>query len=130
MTTLKFKTGVRCDGIRYAKGQVKSGFSDKEVSLFVKENVAFVVGVPDSPTNQVDNSTNDEMLDDTPKINDKEEIYREIDENWTADELKIDAERIGVDFDKKILKKDLIKLIVEKDYTDELLGMLEDETEE
>lgn len=140
MTTLKFKTGVRYNGTRYAKNQIESGFSEKEVSLFVENNVAFVVGVPDSlavPDEDSNGSIEkDNVNENSPVIDvdtppDSESVYKELDDNWTLDELKIDAERLGLDFDvKKILKKDLIKLVIDNDRADEFLAMLEDESGE
>jgi hypothetical protein len=133
MTKLKFKTHVRYNGTRYEKGQIESGFSENEVSLFVEQKVAFVVGVPDSSAASEGDSTGKETKtpDNPPDDTDKEAIYRELDENWNADELKVDAERIGMEFDaKKILKKDLIQLIIDSGRSDEFLSMLEDDTEE
>ncbi|MGG3448636.1 hypothetical protein ABER98_01745 [Domibacillus aminovorans] len=128
MTKIKFKTGVRYNGTRYAKGQIESGFSEKEVSLLVEENVAFVVGVPSVEDDKENIDSNDKSKLDTPPADtDNEQMFRELDENWNADELKIDAERLGIEFEKKISKKDLIQLIVEAGRADEFLSMLEDE---
>lgn len=140
MTKLKFKTGVRYNGTRYAKNQIESGFSEEEVTLFVKADVAFVVGVPDNSAasnednnNDIendndddDNNDNNPVIDQNTPPADTTDVYKELDDNWTLDELKVDAERIGIDFDKKILKKDLIQLIIDVGRANEFLSMLED----
>lgn len=127
MTTLKFKTGVRYNGTRYAKGQVESGLSEKEVALFVKEDVAFVVGVPSTSLDEASTGQENGKQNVPPGDEENEAVYRDLDENWNADELKVDAERIGIEFDKKTLKKDLINLIIESGRAEELLAMLDDE---
>ena len=126
---IKFKTGVRYNGNRYGIGQIESKLSEEDASFLVKKDVAFVVGVPDSEKLPQINNEPGEKDNDEVNDSDIEQVYKEIDDNWTVEELKEDAKPLGIDFGKLSLKKDLINFIIESGRAKDFLSMLEDPEE-
>lgn len=124
MTTLKFTTGVRFQGKRYAVNAVVNGFSKEETEVLVSGGLAFVVGLPSEA--EVEDGAGDL---DKPSVLlvDEESLAKELDANWTLKELKTDALLHGVDLEKVTSKEAAIKKIIEEGKADAFLAMLEDE---
>ncbi|MEN8702493.1 hypothetical protein [Bacillus infantis] len=105
---------VQHDGILYKSGEEISKISESEAKRLVKLGAAFFVG-----ENQRSESQDGE--NHYPG-----NLEKELDDNFTLETLKIEAEAFEVPFSKSVKKPDLIKLVIESGVAEDILDTLND----
>jgi hypothetical protein len=113
--TIKATEYIQHDGILYKSGEEISKISESEAKRLVKFGAAFFVG-------EVKSSSVPEGGEMEPSS----DLAKELDDKFTLDNLKIEAEAFEVNFSKSVKKPELINLIIESGTAQDILDTLED----
>jgi hypothetical protein len=106
---------VQHDGTLYKSGEKINKISELEAKRLVKLGAAFFVGEEQLSSMSAGGET------DPPS-----DLAKELDDKFTLDTLKIEAEAFEVNFSKSVKKPELINLIIESGNAQDILDTLED----
>ncbi|TYS66365.1 hypothetical protein FZD47_02440 [Bacillus infantis] len=114
MMAIKATEYVQHDGTLYKSGEKISKISESEAKRLVKLGAAFFVGEEQSST-----------MSAGGEAKPSGDLAKELDDKFTLDTLKIEAEAFEVNFSKSVKKPELINLIIESGVAEDILETLE-----
>lgn len=114
---IRAKHNIRHDGVSYKKGAIIEGLTEKEKERLVKLKAAEFIITPQEEL-QKQKVNNDFKVVPPEQF---EELSKELDDLYNAEELKKAAAEVGVDLTGVTRKSDVIEAIINQGKADELL---------
>lgn len=119
---IKLNHWVKIAGKRYAPGSVLTEMNEDIIKSLVKDGAA--LHYHEETTEEI--IPKRVIIDTAVPPEDPNSIKEELDENFTLDELKEDAQRFGIEFASAVTKKDLIAKIIKLEKAELFINLLED----
>lgn len=120
---IRAKHVIRHNNIKYKKGSIIDGLTEKEEKRLVFLKAADYVISPEEEMKKQQVANDVKVI--PPEL--FEELRVALDEEYNAEELKREAKEVGVDLTGLTRKDDIIEAIIKQGKADELL---EDDTDE
>lgn len=121
--TIKSKHHIWHNGERFSPGDIINTLDLDTEKQLVQADAAFFV----QETSTSIDFIGENVYKETNAREEKSQEWQDIDDNFTLEELKVEAERLEMKFPSSIKKKDLIAQIFAEVKQNEFLELLEDE---